>query len=804
MSNMLCELLLKDKGYYGKISVELNKENEYQGLCLMKRNSEKVVYCEVKSVPGGVEFEIDCRQKGLNNGIWDAYLVNNKKECIAIKIKRPLFPRHYTIYSIETILYVSRNKMFIPMISADKHLIFKIGPPRNNKIGHDIIYITDFDATEDRLTLKGVQWPTVRKCEIYLVVESSDFNIRRLIPVRKKSDLSYEIDKIKEMIFTKGSYTRWNIWIEINTGSMYMKYMLKLKDNFSKGSIFMFEADRHYKSDHTKGLMFLARLGAELKFVYGDKEEQIEKYTYALLEDFKMKNKVIEITGKISSTKVELLAIRLIPRDVEDASSCDLDLLNVRTKGKSQYFETKIDLRQLTYESLNIDAFLVIQYEGKEVLLRLKNNSAKVNLDLNKRTFAYCYRPTPGFIVFPYISNYNGFTIMYRKENKYDGTYMKSKEILAIWIYGIAKRWINRKQIWLICEKFAQTAQDNSYFFFEYCYKNHKEKKVYYIIDKKAPDYAKLIDKKDRVIQFMSLKHLIFLNANVILISSEHRIHYYPWRSGRGRIRNMLGSKPYVFLQHGVIAFKKVDISFRKSIINANLFVTSSDFEKSIILEHYGYQDEEVIVTGLARWDVIENKAPRDRKEIVLMPTWRKWIGELSEQNFLKSDYFLTYSELIQNKKLAELAQKYNFVVNFIIHPKLKQHVSNFSTDSDYINVYQFEDAPINELLMRASMLVTDYSSVGWETYYSKKPVVFYRFDIEMYEELQGAHIDLREDVIGEVTTEVPKLLEVIESYAKTGFVEKEKYTKDRLKYFKYMDRENSKRIFDEIEKYKY
>lgn len=36
---------------------------------------------------------------------------------------------------------------------------------------------------------------------------------------------------------------------------------------------------------------------------------------------------------------------------------------------------------------------------------------------------------------------------------------------------------------------------------------------------------------------------------------------------------------------------------------HGNLFGTSSSFEKDIVMEPLGYSPNEVIITGLARWD---------------------------------------------------------------------------------------------------------------------------------------------------------------------------------------------------------
>lgn len=66
------------------------------------------------------------------------------------------------------------------------------------------------------------------------------------------------------------------------------------------------------------------------------------------------------------------------------------------------------------------------------------------------------------------------------------------------------------------------------------------------------------------------------------------------------------------------------------------LFVVSSGYEQKIIHDYFGYDNEEIIITGLARWDVLEDKSDPAHKEIQLMPTWRSWLEDISEEQFKK------------------------------------------------------------------------------------------------------------------------------------------------------------------------
>ena len=56
-----------------------------------------------------------------------------------------------------------------------------------------------------------------------------------------------------------------------------------------------------------------------------------------------------------------------------------------------------------------------------------------------------------------------------------------------------------------------------------------------------------------------------------------------------------------------------------------DLFVVSTNQEKQTIVDNFGYEPDEVINTGLPRWDVLEDTSNGNR-EILIMPTWRSWL----------------------------------------------------------------------------------------------------------------------------------------------------------------------------------
>jgi CDP-glycerol glycerophosphotransferase (TagB/SpsB family) len=435
--------------------------------------------------------------------------------------------------------------------------------------------------------------------------------------------------------------------------------------------------------------------------------------------------------------------------------------------------------------------------------IELKNHEKWMHRIMYLQQMHYVY--ADGNIVYPYKTKSRNIALHFRQKTEQDCWAFIMKEYLALAIYYISRPWLKRRNIWLVYEKYCVMAQDNSFYFFKYCMEQLPEserKRIYYVIDKKASDYQYVRQYGDRVIDFLSLKHMIYLKAASLLISSDTKAHAYAWHSTNSVYRNMLKWKENVFLQHGVIAFKCCHQGLRKKSVNASsLFVVSSDVEKQIILDYFGYNEDQILVTGLARWDVLEDKSKGEPRQIILMPTWRTWLEEVSEAVFKASDYYKNYMALLNNRTLIDTLEEYQVTLNFYIHPKFREYMGTFQVESDYVKLIPFGSEPLNEMMMRCSMMITDYSSAVWDVFYQGKPVLFYLFDLEMYNEVQGSYIDMETETFGDVAHTPETLVELIREYAQNDFKEKEVYGRKRDKEIAYIDNKNSERIYREIAK---
>lgn len=555
--------------------------------------------------------------------------------------------------------------------------------------------------------------------------------------------------------------------------------------------------------DDTKSIALMPydSLQKQFKIIVKDERESLsEIYTGKMTNVGVRKNK-LNIKFEYPNTEYKLKRVSMVLRsDVTEKTYA----FSVKTQARNSKIVVKasICLDEIEWEQFYWDIKVFVEKDGKEYELFVRNYSKFFRLKNLFKNMQYVL-PDDEYVVFPYATNSCGFAVTYRRKSPQDNRAFVRKEYLALFLYYLLLPYWRLKNIWLVYEKYSITAQDNSLYFFKYCMEklSEKEKKhIYYVIDKNADDFKYVEPYGDRVIDFLSLKHMIYLKAASLLISSDTKAHSYAWHSPASLYRFMVKWKKNVFLQHGVIYYKQCHKGLKKNGTNeCDLFIVSSEVEKKIILDNFGYSANEIAVTGLGRWDVLRDKSDDKEKMILVMPTWRSWLEEATKETFEESDYYKKYMEFLNYECLHEFLKEKKVNLVFYIHPKFREYISAFSTQSPYIKMIEFGSEPLNEIIMKCNMMITDYSSACWDVYYQGKPVLFYIFDFEMYNEVQGSYVDMRTDAFGDVTDNMPELLEAIKYYEANGFKEKEKYADMREELLPYIDDKNCDRIYDSI-----
>ncbi|MEL1261962.1 CDP-glycerol glycerophosphotransferase family protein [Leuconostoc mesenteroides] len=606
--------------------------------------------------------------------------------------------------------------------------------------------------------------------------------------------------------------SKWDFRIEYQIGNEVIKKGLHIVQQFfsSKADKYLFgvKADKKIISQHSTayrnhillpyvtGGNYLAISLRDKYFIYKEKYNQS-----AVIKEIDMKSGMLEVDFWANADEqftISQVQLRL-RSDVLD----DIKILDVKKIDHNNY-RVAVDLKNYKLKEFYYELFAEMNFANDGIAFaRLEKASKEIRYRINNSIFKYNMENKEDHSVdYPFVTDRNVLYIAHRVRDKDERFMDKVNEWMAAAVNKIFHKQLSNKNIWLVFEKNSSTAQDNGYYFFKWVYENHHELPIYYVIKKDSKDIDKLKGMEDRVLIFMSLKHLLFLAASKMLIAPETRGHVFTWRQQKGRIRKLLNKKKLIFLQHGVTAFKHNDSVLAYTSPSAvSKYVVTSDNEQQIIHDGLFYPKKDIWVTGFSRWDVLIDKSSKiSKKKIFVMPTWRGWLDSLSNEEFKTTPYYKNYMAILNSELLNDILAQNDILLEFFLHPKFKEYTSDFKSTLSNIKILNFEDTMVNEKLMESSLLITDYSSVAWDEHYMNKPVVFYQFDYHDYMNLTGSYIDIQENLFGPLAQNIDDLIDIIRNQINHQFVNDDLFSKLRDNNFKYIDKNNSKRIFENIQ----
>lgn len=320
-----------------------------------------------------------------------------------------------------------------------------------------------------------------------------------------------------------------------------------------------------------------------------------------------------------------------------------------------------------------------------------------------------------------------------------------------------------RKDTWLLGER-PYKAQDNGLQLFRYLREAHPEINAYYVIEADSPERRNL-DGLDNVVTYRSTQHIDVALRAGRFAGTHHADYLYPLRTQQFR-RAVGGVK--VFLQHGVMGTKWLAPMYGRNVstFETDLFIVSSEREKEYIVSDFGYRPQEVAVTGLARFDtlLIDDVDVKPR-QILVIPTWREWLQD--PDRFLESEYYERWMSFLTAPAFQSLVDTHGLEVIFCLHPNMQQHREAFS--SIPARIIMQGEVDVQHLLKESALMITDYSSVGFDFSFLHKPVVYYQFDRDRFLGKMGSHLDLDRELPGQVTETPDELLAAVSACVDNG-----------------------------------
>ena len=361
-------------------------------------------------------------------------------------------------------------------------------------------------------------------------------------------------------------------------------------------------------------------------------------------------------------------------------------------------------------------------------------------------------------------------------------------------IFRLANK-MRRQKLWLVAE--SGDARDNGYHFYKYVREKHPENMCYYAVRRNGAGYEKVAP-LGNIIRFGSLRHWLYYMAANLNISSQKSgnpcpIFWYLIHVKLGWFKNR------VFLQHGITKDDADWIYYKNTKFKC--FICGAKKEYDYISEKYGYPEGNVALTGFARWDTLKDTSGREaRKSILIMPTWRNWLGGETNsfgkvRNFKETDFFNYWNGLLNDDRFISYLEENDIIAYFYPHINMQKFLDDFETKSRNVRFVSTEE-DIQEYLMKCDLMVTDYSSVAFDFAYLEKPVIYYQFDQKEYRDRQHAegYFSYEKDGFGPVVGKLNKLVSEIEKYF--GGTMDKKYLVRAKEFFERRDNKNSERIY--------
>ena len=367
------------------------------------------------------------------------------------------------------------------------------------------------------------------------------------------------------------------------------------------------------------------------------------------------------------------------------------------------------------------------------------------------------------------------------------------------------------RDAWLLMDRIDQ-ADDNAEHLYRYIMKERPDINAWFLLDSKSSDWDRLLDEGFRLVPYGS-DESVFLTLNAAYKISSHANADVEFPVDRRRFGS--GTAMFVFLQHGIT---KDDMSRWLNMKRISMMVTASQAEYDSIAGDgtlYGYTSQVVQLTGFPRHDALLEASfgspLEQRQNILIAPTWREYLrDELRTatsdveriERFEMSEFGRNWLQLLRSVELRDFCRDKDYNIVFLPHPEL-EYIIPLLELPDHVRTAAYSEISVQEQLVRAHTIITDYSSIAFDGAYAGAHVVYFQFDsVDIF---GGGHVyrkgyfDYVQDGLGPVTTDAES--------AASAVIIRQILDKDGVSYservrhtFKHWDMNSSARTASAIE----
>lgn len=296
--------------------------------------------------------------------------------------------------------------------------------------------------------------------------------------------------------------------------------------------------------------------------------------------------------------------------------------------------------------------------------------------------------------------------------------------------------------VWLFGENLGNTSNNNSFYFWKQTVLKKDGIDKYFVMAKNANNMAVYktlsAEEKSFIVWKNSAEHFKIYNKADMFYASLSYKDVLPdkllWKK-----LNFLITKPLIYLQHGTLGIKA--LGYRGDAYNNNMF-RFIYYNKSIretFKETNQFRDYQLYYgiyppryKELVKRHLEYSAVKSDDKKILWFPTWREYFGK----NYMTEVLLLQMKRILIDDRLAEYLERTNSTFTVCLHQffdedKISYFKENMKTDR--VKFVHASGTDVLDELAKNDVLITDYSSVGFDFTVLNKPVVLYQPDLESY-----------------------------------------------------------------------
>lgn len=374
----------------------------------------------------------------------------------------------------------------------------------------------------------------------------------------------------------------------------------------------------------------------------------------------------------------------------------------------------------------------------------------------------------------------------------------------AIKQYRVSAKKKKSPRIWLYYDC-KNVRKDNGFYQFEHdAYKNDGIQR-FYILDgddfkeRKKEFPAEL---QNRIVRFGSRKHVnLFLTAELILTSFAEIYTYSPMTmKDFKKYSYVLDFPKIVYLQHGVL---HAHLPWKYSLdrLKIDREVISTYYEEELLTGTYGFDRENLICSGMPRYDCIDERQ-QPKKKILYAPTWRRYLIDrheddwvCDEDRFVSSHFYKSVMNFINDDRLDKALETHGYTLDIQLHPIFKGYNKTVRPKARNVNLIT-EDIEIADY----EIFITDFSSFVFDFVYLNRKIMYFVPDYDFFRSGMNHYyrLDLPiEDGFGPfvqtVDDAVNRLIEILDGQ------ENPCYTEKMEKFFMYKDNRQRDRVYEAL-----